>query len=303
MSLHDPTNPNSSDTPKNDRSWFELAAAHTRARYTGDSEQASATERRIVEIASRRRRKPRALWLVPLALVGSGSLAWAEEVEHAVKWTVAQVRELVRAEPSVATTEPKTATTNRTNASGPKAAAHDAPAITPSDVSPNEATSTEAQASTSPAPEEQAPEQQAPEQQEPEPSVAAESTNVSPSMSRPRTNSVTSTVTRGQGALARNPSQSPSAPAPSDLDRYRKGYVAQFEGGDYVAALNAWDEYLRHVPGGRFTPEVRYNRALVLAHLGRKQEAIAALQPFAAGAYGPSRQQSAAKLIAELQAR
>jgi len=77
--------------------------------------------------------------------------------------------------------------------------------------------------------------------------------------------------------------------------------VAQFERGDYVAALNAWDEYLRNVPGGRFTPDVRYNCALVLAKLGREQEAITALQPFAAGAYGPSRQQSAAKLIAKLQ--
>jgi len=50
-----------------------------------------------------------------------------------------------------------------------------------------------------------------------------------------------------------------------------------------AAALAAWDAYLAAEPQGRFAIEARYNRALVLARLGRYRDAHAALVPFARG--------------------
>ena len=60
--------------------WFELAAARTKSHFTGESELAATTERRVIEAVTRRKHKPKAFWLIPITLVGSGSLAWAEEV-------------------------------------------------------------------------------------------------------------------------------------------------------------------------------------------------------------------------------
>ena len=48
---------------------------------------------------------------------------------------------------------------------------------------------------------------------------------------------------------------------------------------------------------GRFAPEARWNRAIALFKLGRRDEAVAALQPFADGAYGGYRRAEATRLI------
>jgi hypothetical protein len=82
-----------------------------------------------------------------------------------------------------------------------------------------------------------------------------------------------------------------SAPAPPGDDEsgasaiYRRGHEAHFVRGDHLAALAAWDEYLRVAPHGRFAPEVRFNRALDLVRLGRRAEALAQLDALARGSY------------------
>ena len=68
-----------------------------------------------------------------------------------------------------------------------------------------------------------------------------------------------------------------------------------------AAALRAWDAYLAAAPSGRFAPEARYNRALCLVRLGRKDDAERALRPFADGAYGSYRRDEAKALIEALQ--
>jgi hypothetical protein len=80
---------------------------------------------------------------------------------------------------------------------------------------------------------------------------------------------------------------------------YRVAHEAHFVEQNPQKALGAWDAYLA-APGGRFTTEARYNRALTLIRLGRRSEAKAALRSFAAGRPGSYRQHEAEQLIEAL---
>jgi TolA-binding protein len=73
-----------------------------------------------------------------------------------------------------------------------------------------------------------------------------------------------------------------ATPAPPS-QRYAHAHALYFHDGDYVAALDAFDDYLAAEPHGEFVAEARYNRALCLVRLGRLDEAKIALQPFADG--------------------
>lgn len=99
---------------------------------------------------------------------------------------------------------------------------------------------------------------------------------------------------------ARAPSPSASAPArvadPAH-DLYRAAHRAHFADHDPAKALGAWDAYLAAAPGGRFSLEARYNRALCLIRLGRHEEARSALAPFAAGSHGEYRRAEAQALL------
>ena len=87
--------------------------------------------------------------------------------------------------------------------------------------------------------------------------------------------------------------------APVDTDAlYRDAHEAHFVRRDPAAALVAWDRYLAAAgPSGRFTLEARYNRAVTLVRLGRREEAASALRPFASGEYGGYRRDEAAQLL------
>jgi hypothetical protein len=91
------------------------------------------------------------------------------------------------------------------------------------------------------------------------------------------------------------------APAAETDDLYAAAHRAHFVDLDPAAALSAWDAYLRAAPTGALAPEARYNRALCLVRLGRRDDAIAALQPFASGSFGGYRQREAADLVEALQ--
>lgn len=90
-----------------------------------------------------------------------------------------------------------------------------------------------------------------------------------------------------------------------DEARYRRAHELHFRGGDAAAALAAWDDYLAVYPSGRLAIEARWNRALALAKLGRRDDAIAALAPFAAGEVAPAgyRQREAIALTEALARR
>lgn len=81
------------------------------------------------------------------------------------------------------------------------------------------------------------------------------------------------------------------------LRAYRDAERLQFTDKDYAAALEAWDRYL---PLGGKSPlviDARYDRALCLVHLGRRDEAREALGPFARGELGAYRQAEAQSLL------
>jgi len=85
------------------------------------------------------------------------------------------------------------------------------------------------------------------------------------------------------------------------LALYRVAHAAHFVDRDPARALAAWDAYLAAAPSGAFAPEARYNRALSLVRLGRKQEARNALEPFANGAYGGYRRAEASALLEHIE--
>lgn len=95
----------------------------------------------------------------------------------------------------------------------------------------------------------------------------------------------------------------PAAPMPArssaseEARVYGRAHAAHFAAGDSRRALALWDAYLARYPSGTFVPEARFNRALCLLRLGRRDEARAALEPFAAGAYGRYRKREAATLL------
>lgn len=66
---------------------------------------------------------------------------------------------------------------------------------------------------------------------------------------------------------------------------------------DAALAIVAWDNYLASYPSGQFAPEARYNRALTLVRLGRREEARDALRPFAEADPGGYRREEARKLL------
>lgn len=95
---------------------------------------------------------------------------------------------------------------------------------------------------------------------------------------------------------------SASASAPSHTDDrettlYRSAHQAHFVARNPSDALVAWDAYLNAYPSGRFAPEARYNRALMLIRLGRTAEARTALRSFADAPPGSYRQAEARALL------
>jgi hypothetical protein len=99
----------------------------------------------------------------------------------------------------------------------------------------------------------------------------------------------------------------PRAPRNPDRDRreramFRAAHDLHFKRHDTTAALAAWDAYLATAPAGKLAVEARYNRALALVRLGRRDEAIAALAPFERGDIAPAgyRQREARALLRAL---
>jgi hypothetical protein len=89
-----------------------------------------------------------------------------------------------------------------------------------------------------------------------------------------------------------------SAAQPDREDQlFKAAYRDHFLARDPQAALAGWNAYLDVAPEGRYALEASYNRALCLARLGRRNDAVAALRPFADGAHGEYRRRQAARLV------
>lgn len=97
------------------------------------------------------------------------------------------------------------------------------------------------------------------------------------------------------------PSPPPPPPGPDPDELYGRAHRAQFALHDYVAALAFWDAYLA-TGRGSLVPEARWNRAIALVRLGRREAAMGALAPFAAGENEGYRQEEAQALLRVLEA-
>jgi hypothetical protein len=102
-------------------------------------------------------------------------------------------------------------------------------------------------------------------------------------------------------ALPSPPASSSSAAFDAQVESYRQAHRTHFGGAAPATALAAWDEHLRAYPNGSFATDARFNRALCLLRLGRRDEARAALRPFAEAPIGRYRQQEAASLLLSLE--
>lgn len=156
----------------------------------------------------------------------------------------------------------------------------------------------------------EAPAVEAPPAPEPQPATPPEAPPVAPSAVHAPRLERTAPVAPVTPSRAAEP-----APAPAPVDPppnlpeandpahelYRVAHQAHFVEHDFASALRAWDAYLAAAPNGRFAPEARYNRALCLVRLGRKDDAERALRPFADGSYGTYRRDEAKALIEALQ--
>jgi hypothetical protein len=88
------------------------------------------------------------------------------------------------------------------------------------------------------------------------------------------------------------------APPPVTPDQlYQQAHAAHFDRADFAAALALWDRYLALTPLPRLAVEARYNRAIALLRLGRREEGARALRPFADGDYGSYRTAEARALL------
>jgi len=107
----------------------------------------------------------------------------------------------------------------------------------------------------------------------------------------------TAPALRERRAARREAEPAPVAAGASAVDAlYREAHHQHFVRRDFAAALAAWERFLA-VGRGPLLIEARYNRAIALAHLGRRAEAISALRPFADGELGSYRQREARALV------
>ena len=90
------------------------------------------------------------------------------------------------------------------------------------------------------------------------------------------------------------------APEESALLTYRAAHRAQFQSGDCSAAVIGYRKYLNENPQGSFALEAKYNSGVCFAKLGRTDEAVRALRPFADGQFGDYRQEKSRALIEAL---
>jgi hypothetical protein len=84
----------------------------------------------------------------------------------------------------------------------------------------------------------------------------------------------------------------------TDLRAYQVAHRLHFDGGDPKRALVAWDAYLDSYPAGTFAPEARFNRAVCLLRLGRRDEARSLLVPIAESSFAFGRDRARALLEA-----
>ncbi len=109
---------------------------------------------------------------------------------------------------------------------------------------------------------------------------------------------------QSSAATVQNPGEAQDAAhegelTPTQRALYMTAHRLHF-GAPPSTALAAWDAFLAQGPRGPLAVEARYNRGVVLARMGRTEQAREALTPFANGQYGSFRKAAAERLLSGL---
>jgi hypothetical protein len=249
----------------NDSDVLQRAAAALRNAHDGQREGSGFTRARILTSVAARRRPRRVRWLLgapfaTLLLVGS---AWAQSTGNWARVWQAVATVLPFVEPAPKPAPPRSNTAP--HALEPRAAQPQV-AAPPAAVEPI------------------APEPLAPAPVVPPPRPAAP---------RPAARKAPPSAPHAPAAEPAEP------PADPELSAFRSAHELHVQGSPR-AAIDAYGDYLRAYPSGRFVPEARYNTALDRIKLGDTAAARAALAPFADGTYGGYRQSEAKQLLEAL---
>jgi hypothetical protein len=265
----------------------ELERSIRALREEGDrtAPQARLTRERILAELRPRARRRRAIWMIPLAAVLAGSTVLAAtgrlpQAFHAAARALgleARDDELKKDAPRAARSTPP--------AAAPSAGVSKEPAPPPAAAEP---TNDEVRSATAPA------------DAGPAKHAARRAAHAVPSASGAALPQAAPAEPAHGETTGGAPPAGTAGAAQDDqgtLALYRRARQLHFVEQIPAAALAAWDAYLAAEPRGPLSVDARYSRALCLVRLGRKQEARAALEPFAAGNYGSYRQTEARALL------
>lgn len=268
----------------NDSDVLQRAAAALRSAHDGQREGSGFTRARILTSVAERRRPRRVRWLVgapfaTLLLVGS---AWAQSTGNwgRVWQAVATVLPFVEHAPKPA--PPRGNSAPRGVARSPaEQRVVEPPPVEPAPAEP---------AVPAPPVEPAAPEAVAPAPVAP---VARASV---PQPALPKAKAPKAAPPASTRTERTQPAEPPADP---ELSAFRSAHELHVQGSPR-AAIDAYRDYLRAYPRGRFVPEARYNTALDRIKLGDNAAARTALAPFADGSYGGYRQHEAKQLLEAL---
>jgi hypothetical protein len=259
------------------------AARALRDAHTGEREGSGFTRARIMNTLHRERRRRTLRWAIfsPIASVLLVGSAWAQS---SGKWPV-----IWRAVASVFVSAPVPQSAPAPSAQRP---ALDTPNPAPGELPPDP-TSVDAG-------DDALAEPPALEHEGARPSAPVEAGRLAKKPLRRRARQTPPSSTATEPA----PSAAPEAPAEPErereLGRFRRAHDLHFK-GRAAEALDAYAQYLREYPQGRFAPEARYAMALDHIKVGDDAGAREALAPFAAGRYGGYRQKEAHTLLEALE--
>lgn len=267
-----------------------------REEHDGSSERAATRARIMVSLhEGRHRRRVRWSFGIPVGVILLGSTAWAAargDLGESAQAAVTRVSAWLGVELETPSAPPSASQAARAAAPPPvdeaqteSDARHDDEPEALSDASEPAAESQEDAAPSTPAEDET-------------PSAVAAAPTANPSTA-PRALAEAQRLTQSSAPNAASGAAPEPLPDPT-LVPYRRAHEAQFRRGDCAEAVAAYDEYLRAAPQGALVPEARFHRAVCLVRLGRRDEARAALEPFARGDYGTYRQEDAQALLTRL---
>ena len=296
-----------SDRPPHDEQDDELERAVRALRQEGDAPapQARLTRERILVELRPARRARRWVWAIPLAaLLGGSTVLAATGRLPEVLSSVAHAFGLTPPESEATRTDPHAARTNVPVAPTSTAPSEDvAPSVPALSPAASDGSATPAPESTVAAPAEH-PEAVAARKSEGAPDTHPSGAE-DPAAASSRTQAIARPVASTQAPSEKPtpaPSTQPAPEGPDALALYRAAHRLHFVEQNPAAALVAWDAYPANDPGGPLAIDARYDRALCLLRLGRRDEARRALQPFAEGKYGAYRQSDAKALLDALDA-